>query len=172
MDNEQNRQPEIVRPDQQSTYKPGEKGFAVFMLLVGLFFTWQSVLIYARKPGASSCGAVPLFCSVIIDLLAVLILITEWKKGTVSAGEHASGMVRAALRYLAPLDIVVVCIFVAVYCVALYLGLGFMIVTPVFLWGTMTFLSRGNYIKNILWTVLCMVFIYLVFRMLFSVILP
>jgi hypothetical protein len=47
-----------------------------------------------------------------------------------------------------------------------------MIATPIFLWCTMSFLSRGKFVKNLLWTALCMLFIYLVFRVLFSVVLP
>ena len=161
-----------IRPDQAPEFQPGEKGFAVFLLLVGLFFTWQSVLLYQKAPGASGSGAVPLFCSVVIDLLAIAILITDRKKQSVSSGQPFSAAVKNAVAYLANRDVVVMILLILAYCAALYLDVGFMIATPVFLWVGMSYLSRKNYLKNVLWTALCMLFIYLVFRVLFSVVLP
>ena len=162
----------VIRPDEKPEFQPGEKGFAVFLLLIGQFFTWQSLLLYQKAPGASGSGAIPLFCSVVIDLLAIVILIADRKKQSVSSGKPFGQAVKNAFRYLANRDVVVMAALVLVYCVILYLGVGFMIVTPVFLWVGMTYLSRGNYGKNIIWTALCMLFIYLVFRVLFSVVLP
>ncbi len=161
-----------IRPDEQKPFQPGEKGFAIFLLVIGLFFTWQSVLLYQKAPGASSCGAVPLFCSALIDLFAVAILITDRKKHSVNSGLSLGAAARNALHHLVSLDILVMAALVLIYCIALYVGAGFMLATPVFLWAGMTYLSRGNYVKNLLWTALCMLFIYLVFRVLFSVILP
>lgn len=162
----------LTRPDEQKPYKSGEKGFAVFLLALGLFFTWQSVLLYRQAPGASSYGAVPLFCSVVIDIMAIAILITDRKKQSESSGLPVGQVVKNTLKYLFSIDIIVMLVLVAVYCAALYLGAGFMFATPVFLWLGMTYLSRGDYLKNILWTALCMGFIYLIFRVLFSVVLP
>ena len=58
------------------------------------------------------------------------------------------------------------------YCIALNLKVGFYIATPVFLWVSMCYLMRKDYVKNILWTALCMAFILVVFRFIFSVMLP
>lgn len=167
--NEENK---TIRPDQTPDFQPGEKGFAVFLLLIGLFFTWQSVLLYQKAPGASGSGAVPLFCSVVIDLFAIAILVTDRKRRSINSGKPFGEVVRNTLAYLASRDVVVMILLVVVYCVALFLEVGFMIATPIFLWVGMCYLSRKNYVKNIIWTALCMLFIYLVFRVLFSVVLP
>ena len=161
-----------IRPDEQAPYQPGEKGFAVFLLLIGLFFTWQAVKLYQQAPGASSYGAVPLFCSALIDLFAILILIFDRNKKSANSGQPFAAAVKNVAKYLFNADILVVLAMVVVYCAALYFKLGFMLATPVFLWAIMTYLGRGNFFKNVCWTALCMVFIYLVFKVLFSVVLP
>ena len=168
MDNKEKR----TRPDAQKPYKPGEKGFAVFLLVIGLFFTWQSWKLYSSAPGASSYGAVPLFCSCVIDFMAILILITDRKKSSENSGVPFGQILKNTLRHLFSLDILIMLGLVLAYCIALYAGAGFMIATPIFLWVGMSYLSRGKFLKNILWTALCMAFIYLIFRVLFSVVLP
>lgn len=163
---------EQPKQSEEKHMKPGEKGFALFLLAIGAFFSWQSWLLYAKNPSASSNGAVPLFCSLMIVAFSIIIFITDWKKSSENTEKGLGNAFKKFLSYLFPFDVWVMILFVVIYCVALYVGLGFMIVTPIFLWGSMTFLSRGNYAKNILWTAICMAFIYVVFRMLFSVVLP
>ena len=75
-------------------------------------------------------------------------------------------------RYAVPKDVVVMLVAVLAYCVALLMGLSFYIATSLFLYGTMCYLTRKNYLKNVLWTALVMAFIVVVFRMLFSVVFP
>jgi hypothetical protein len=36
----------------------------------------------------------------------------------------------------------------------------------------MSFLGKGNYVKNVLWTALTMAFIFVVFQFMFSVVMP
>lgn len=159
-------------PENEITHQPGEKGFAIFLLLIGLFFTWQSVILYQQAPGASSYGAVPLFCSAAIDILAIAILITDRNKKSMNSGKPLKEAISNMAHHLFRRDIVVMVGLVLLYCVALYMNVGFMIATPIFLWIAMTYLGRGNMVKNLLWTAICMVFIYLVFQILFSVVLP
>ena len=54
----------------------------------------------------------------------------------------------------------------------MYLGLSFYIATALFLWGSMTYLMKGSYLKNILWTAILIVFAVVVFRMIFGVVFP
>jgi hypothetical protein len=61
---------------------------------------------------------------------------------------------------------------IAAYCAALLLHISFYIATPLFLWGAMCYLMRQNYLKNLLWTALCMGFIALFFEVLFNISLP
>lgn len=161
-----------ISSDEEQPFQPGEKGFAVVLLLFGLFFIWQSIKLYLQAPGASSYGAVPLFCSAAITVFSVAILITDRKKRSVNTDQPFKTVLRNTLSHVVSRDILVVVACAFAYCVALYLGVGFMIATPVFLWGVMTYLSGGNYLKNLFWTALCMLFIYLVFQVLFSVVLP
>jgi hypothetical protein len=167
-----NEEKDLNQAEETQKFRPGEKGFAVFLLIFGLFFTWQSWKLYQESPEVSSYGTVPLFCSAVITLLSLVIIIVDWKKKSVSTGKPIGEVIKAALSYLFAQDVLVMIVLVLVYCITLYMGLGFMIVTPLFLWISMSYLSRGNYVKNILWTALCMLFIYLVFKMLFSVVLP
>lgn len=154
------------------THNSGEKGFAVVLLLLGLFFTWQSYLMFREDPVASSYGAVPLFCSGLITVLALCIIIIDRKKRSPSSGKPLKEVLSLAVRHVAKRDILVMLGLILLYCLALYLNAGFMIATPIFLWVSMTWLGRGNYLKNLLWTAICMVFIYLVFKVLFAVVLP
>jgi hypothetical protein len=163
---------EKTKDTRQPELQTGEKGFTVFLLLVGLFFTWQSWKLYCNAPGASSYGAVPLACSVMITVFALAILLTNLKKHTPLHGLALGQKLKTAFRTILPGDVLVIVGLGVAYCLALYLDAGFMIATPIFLWCTMSFLSRGKFVKNLLWTALCMLFIYLVFRVLFSVVLP
>jgi hypothetical protein len=160
-----------VLPD-NSALQPGEKGFTLFLLLVGLFFTWQSWLLYCKDPGASSYGAVPLACSSLIVLFALATIFVDRKKKTPVSGLSLWNTVKEVFVSVFPQDMFVILCMVLAYSVGLYVKLGFMIITPIFLWCGMTYLSRGNYLKNLLWTALCMGFIYVVFKLLFSVVLP
>ncbi|MCD8123784.1 MAG: tripartite tricarboxylate transporter TctB family protein [Lachnospiraceae bacterium] len=156
----------------QAPFKSGEKGFAVFLLLFGLFFLYQSILLYQEYPGASSCASIPLFVSALIVIFSVAIIITDRKAPSENHGLPVGEIVKKTLGYMVPKDVLIMMAFILLYCVALYMGLGFYIATPIFLWGGMSYLMAKDYVKNILWTALCMAFILVVFRLIFSVVLP
>ena len=161
--------------EQKKTEAPfvaGEKGFAVFLLLIGLFFTYQSVLLWQRYPGISACAAVPLFVSVLIVIFAVAILIIDRNKDSVNHGKSVGEIVKATFTYIFPRDVLVIMGLVLLYCIGLYLGFGFYVCTPIFLWVGMSYLLHKDYVKNLLWTALCMAFILVIFTYLFSVVLP
>ena len=156
----------------QAPFVPGEKGFAVFLLAFGAFFLWQSVVLYGEHPGADSAGAVPMFVSALIVILALAIIITDRKAPSVNKGLAAGEVLKKTLGYMFQKDVLVEMVLILAYCIALNFGLGFYIATPVFLWVSMCYLMRKDYVKNILWTALCMAFIVIVFRFIFSVMLP
>lgn len=151
----------------------GEKGFAVVLLLAASFFLYQSALLWADKPGFDGPAVIPLISSGAVTLLALITVIRNIfaKKPPVGAVVRRNAA-RQAVAYLLPANIVVAIASIIIYCILLRLGVSFYILTPVFLWGLMTFLSRGGYIKNLVWTAICMAFILLVFRLLFGVMLP
>ena len=156
----------------QAPFAPGEKGFAVFLLIFGAFFLWQSVKLYLQVPGADSAGAVPMFVSAVIVILAIAIIISDRNAPSVNQGLTFVGMFRQTLGFIFQKDVLVELILILAYCFALNFGLGFYIATPLFLWISMCYLLRRDYVKNLLWTALCMAFIIVVFRFIFSVVLP
>lgn len=153
-------------------YHPGEKGFAVFLFAFGLFFFYQSSLMYQKKPGAASYAAVPLFVSLLIIVFSVLIFIFDLKKESVNQGLSIGEKIKNTLLYVFQKDVLVVMIFILIYCIALIKGIGFYIITPFFLWSSMSYLMRKNYLYNILWTILSLLFIYLMFSFAFNVVMP
>ena len=80
--------------------------------------------------------------------------------------------IKKGLQFAFPMDTLVILGGILIYCLLLSLGVSFYIATPLFLYGSMCYLMRGNFVKNILWTAIVMAFIILVFRMLFSVVFP
>lgn len=173
--------------DDQKPFLSGEKGFAVFWLLFGLFFFWQSVLLYQEHPGIDSCASIPLFVSGAIVVCALIILFIDRNAPSKSHGKPVKEVIQDSLITMFPLDIVVALVMMLIYCIALNMGLGFYPSTFCFLWILMTWFMRNQYIrnrqfdgkifgkiaiKNILWTAICLIFILLVFTYLFSVVLP
>jgi len=156
----------------ENPFQPGEKGFAFFLLIFGGIFFYQSILMYQKEPGASSYAAVPLFVSGLIVIFSIAIIISDWKKASQNHGLSFGGVLKQTMKYMLPTDVLVTFALILLYCAALYLGLGFVYATPVFLWISMSYLMRKNYVKNLLWTGLCMAFILLVFSYMFSVVLP
>lgn len=51
---------------EEKPFRSGEKGFAVFWLLFGGYFFYQSMKLYQKYPGLDSCAAVPLFVTGVI----------------------------------------------------------------------------------------------------------
>ena len=153
-------------------FHPGEKGFAVFLMLFGGFFLWRSILLYLAHPGLGDCAALPLFLSALIILFSVCILVVDRKKESETSGKSAGETAQFTARYLFPKEVLAVILLIVVYCASLYFGLGFYIATPAFLYVGMCYLMRKNYLMNILWTALCTGFIAVIFSFVFQVMLP
>lgn len=154
----------------------GEKAFTVALFLVGLFFLVQSIQLWLRvsPPRISSAAALPLFCSLVWTIFSFVGILENIRKTTPLSGV-AGGFaqrLKEGLRYTFPKEVLVLLLAIVVYCASLLLHLSFYIGTPLFLWGSMCYLMKKGYVKNILWTAICMAFIVLVFRMLFGVVLP
>ena len=150
----------------------GEKVFAVVLLILGVAALGLSLELWFRMsaPRISSAAAMPLFVSAMWTVMALLTVIENFKLKTPLTGKEKK--VWAGLRYAMPREVVVMLLAILAYCVVMLLGVSFYIATSLFLYGTMCYLTRKNYIKNILWTALVMAFIVVVFRMLFSVVFP
>lgn len=163
-----------AEPVQEEKYPlaAGEKVFAVVLLILGIAALGLSLELWLRmsEPRIASAAAMPLFVSAMWTIMALLTVIENFKLKTPLTGKEKK--IWAGLRYAMPVEVVVMLLAIFAYCVALLVGLSFYIATPLFLYGTMCYLTRKDYLKNILWTAIVMAFIVLVFRMLFSVVFP
>ena len=152
--------------------RPGEKMFPVLLLIAGVLITREAWGMYKRSPELSGYGTVPLFCGVMIILLSVVIIITNMFHKSEIAGMPLKDKAVAVVKHLFSLDVLVMLAMIIVYCVLMANGVPFVIASPVFLWAAMTYLERGNYVKNILFTAIVMAFVILVFKVGFHVVLP
>ncbi|MDT3843223.1 MAG: tripartite tricarboxylate transporter TctB family protein [Bacillota bacterium] len=153
----------------------GEKVFAIVLLITGLTAFAMALELWGRmkEPKIASAAAVPVFVSGLWSLMALLTVIENVKQSTpLSAKKNPAEKIRAAIGYALPANVLVVIGMILVYCGLLVQGISFYIATPLFLYGSMCYLTRKDYVKNILWTAIVMAFIILVFRMLFSVVFP
>lgn len=155
--------------------EPGEKVFTIVLLVCGLIAFGLALQLWLRmsQPRISSAGALPLFVTSLWVILTLMALLENRKLTSPLSGlKDKKEQILKGLRYAFPLDVAVMLCFIIGYCTALYFGLSFYIATPLFLYGGMCYLSRKNFVKNLLWTAVVMAFIVLVFRILFGVIFP
>lgn len=152
--------------------KPGEKVFPVLLLIVGILVTKESWGMYKRSPELSGYGTVPLFCGAMITLLSIVIIITNMFHKSDISGMSLKEKAAAVVKHLFSLDVLVMLVMIIAYCVLLANGIPFIISSPIFLWASMTYLERGNFVKNILFTAIVMAFVILVFKVGFHVVLP
>jgi len=156
--------------------RQGEKAFAIAFFLLGAAAFWQSLQLWLSlsPPRAASAGALPLFVSAVWMVLSFVIVIENIRKKTPLSGRIGSRFdaIWQGLSYLFPRPVAIMLIATVAYCAALLLSVGFYISTSIYLWCTMCYLTRKNFLKNILWTGMCMGFIYVVFGLMFNVLLP
>lgn len=152
--------------------RPGEKVFPVLLLIAGVLITREAWGMYKRSPELSGYGTVPLFCGVMITLLSIVIIITNMFHKSEISGMPLKDQAVAVVKHLFSLDVLIMLAMIIVYCVLMANGVPFVIASPIFLWVSMTYLERGNYVKNILFTAIVMAFVILVFKVGFHVVLP
>ncbi len=149
--------------------RPGEKTFTVVLLTLGvvLFACALRLWFESDEPRIASAAALPLLITCVWVLLAFIILIENIGKEAESKKNLA-----AAAFDIFPVNVIKVIAVVVMYCLLLFFGVGFYILTPLFLWGTMCMLGKGGYIKNLLWSAACMAFVYVVFTLMLNVVMP
>lgn len=162
----------------EHSLEAGEKVFSFILLIVGVIALKLSVDLWfsislRRGPRIASAAAVPVFVSALWVIMSLWTVIENFKLTTPLS--HIQGMgekIMKALAYALPLNVIIMLALIVAYCVALVEGVSFYIATPAFLYISMCYLTRKDYVKNILWTGIVMAFIVLVFRVLFSVVFP
>lgn len=173
MEEEVNTDDMIIK--KEHSLEAGEKVFAIVLLVIGLAAFGLALELWFRmsEPRIASAAAMPLFVSGLWVIMAVLTVIENVKLTTpLTALSSLKDKVWSGLCYAIPKNVVVMLLAILAYCVMLLVGISFYIATPLFLYGTMCYLLKKDFLKNILWTAIVMAFIILVFRMLFSVVFP
>ena len=156
----------------------GEKVFSFILLIVGVIALKLSVDLWfsislRRGPRIASAAAVPVFVSALWVIMSLWTVIENFKLSTPLSKVKGMGeKIMKALAYALPLNVLIMFVLIVAYCVALVEGVSFYIATPAFLYISMCYLMRKDYVKNILWTGIVMAFIVVVFRLLFSVVFP
>lgn len=159
--------------DKGAPLKPGEKLFTCVLLAIALLMLSQSALLWRQSPGLSGPAAIPLLSSALVSAFLVIAVFRNVKKPTETRRDApVRERIGQALRTALPRDVIVALLGIAAFCALLACGLSFYLAAPVFLWGMMTWLSRGNALKNLLPAALCTAFVYLVFDLLFRVRMP
>ena len=156
----------------------GEKVFSFVLLIVGLIALKLSVDLWfsiplRRGPRIASAAAVPVFVSGLWVILAFITVLENFGLSTPLSKVQGMGTkIIKAIQYAMPINVAIMLAAIVAYCAALVEGVSFYIATPLFLYFSMCYLMRRDYLKNIIWTACVMAFIVLVFRMLFSVVFP
>lgn len=166
---------EVKKSMEPPVLAPGEKLFTLILLLTGMIAVVLAVQLWQKVDGpkSSSAAAVPLFVAVVWAVLSFFMLIDNMReKSPLDSLKTMAEKVKAGIAYVLPPSVRWIILFCVIYCVLMYLGLSFYIATALFLWGSMTYLMKGSYLKNLLWTAILIVFAVVVFRMIFGVVFP
>lgn len=150
--------------------EPGALAFAAVVLLLGgaAFAMALRLWLEMKEPREASAAALPLFVS------ALWVLMALWNLLACRAAEDGRKRAEAAepLRHALPPRVLGMLGMIAAFCLLLYLGVGFVIAAPLFLYAAMCFLLRGDYGRNLLRAAAVTALIVLVFRAAFGVVLP
>lgn len=152
--------------------KPGERVFNLVLLALGIYITIESWKMYRESPSLSGYGTVPLICGILLTVLSAYALVRAFMAPGGIAGLSFRRKTMAVVRHLFSIDVLVTLLLIIAYCVSMAAGAPFVIATPVFLWISMTYLRRGAYLRNVLYTALVFAFVYLIFHVGFNVVLP
>lgn len=153
---------------EQRRKRPGEATFAILMLLVGAFLTWQSLAIEGEMT-LSSPAAFPLAASVMMTFAAGIVVAKTLRMPVAAKGLAANARMLGA--QILPLRIVIFAGMIAAF--AGLLGpLGFLPASFLFLFAAIQFLWRRHPAKTLLLTLVALVFAYGLFRLAFQVVLP
>ena len=144
--------------------RPGELVFVILLLLASLWLFWQSILISGFS-GLSTPGVFPMLASglMVVSTLSIL-------RDTARRAPGGHGFNRF-LEEITPLRQAVMLGLVAFY-VVLRPSFGFVITSGLFLFASISFLWRRNFLLKAGLSAFALAIIYLIFRIAFQVVLP
>jgi putative tricarboxylic transport membrane protein len=140
----------------------GELGFNALLFIISLVLLWAAWDI-AGFTSLSSPGALPMAVAFAMVVTSGLILLDNFRH---SKGEHS-----LFLRDILPPVVIVMVLFIAGYAVLL-VPLGFLPTSFLFLALSIIYLRRGGLIYATLVSVAALFCVYVVFRLIFTVLMP
>lgn len=150
--------------EQQTTRRPGEVVFTIFLLVGSLVLLWQAYGISGFS-ALSSAGAFPMAMSAVMVVSLAITLARTLRK-------PAPAAVLERLRAeILPGTVVVFCGLILVYSLILD-WLGFIPASFLFLLTAITFLQGGRFKRALGLSLLSIICVYVVFRLVFQVVLP
>ena len=145
--------------------RPGELGFAAFLLVASLYLLWSAYGI--ENPfgpnGLSSPRSIPLATTAAMAISAVLILFNTARLPL----DRAETMARDIL----PPVVLIFAIFLVLYGVVLR-PLGFLPTSALFLIAAIKILAKRNWVWTLTVSLGSLIVIWLIFRIVFSVLMP
>lgn len=144
------------------TRKPGEAAFALILSLLSLAAVWHAYGI-AGFEALSSPGAFPMAVAAIMVISSLIIAVK-----TLRASPESD---QSFFRDVLPPAAAMMTMFILLYALALK-PLGFLPTSLIFLFVSVLILSRRGLWFSAWVSVLCLVSVYVIFRLVFSVLMP
>lgn len=157
--------------NKEEPLKPGEKGFTIFLLTFGVFALYNSLNLFLKDPRIISYGTFPLILSVLLIVFNSYVLL-NCKKKKIDIKDGQSKKTLNVLEYLLPLKVLRLLAFMILYCIALFIGIGFELSTSVFLLISIHFFCKTSLKKKLIYTAITMGSILIVFKYVFKILLP
>lgn len=150
------------QPEAEEERRPGETPFAIFLILLSLTLLWKAYGI-SEFESLSSPGAIPMAVTFLMAVTAAIILMQTLKLKL--------NPKEVFLTDIFPMRVLVMSGFIVGFALILQ-PLGFIPSAMLFLTLSIKFLFRRNILKSALLALLCLTIIYVVFRLVFSVLMP
>jgi putative tricarboxylic transport membrane protein len=149
--------------------RPGEAVFAIFLLIVSLVLLQQAYAISGFS-SLSSAGVFPMLAAATM-VGAIVAALWQLRTAPVPADEATEGRLARFGREILPLTIIVFLALTVAYMLALE-RVGFLISSAAFLFLSIWYLYRRNPLLIAAISAGALAVIYVVFRYVFSVLLP
>ena len=144
--------------------KPGETVFGFLMLGLSLFLFWQSYEI-AGFTALSSPGSLPLAASGLMVIAAVIAIVDDFRRPI------ENHQIQHFFEQILPLSVALMIGIIFLFAIMLE-TVGFIITAFVFLVASIQLLHRKSIATSLLVSAVALVFVYLIFRIIFVVVLP
>lgn len=148
------------------TRRPGELAFAAVLVIFSLLAAWQAWRISGFS-SPSSPGMFPMFAAAAMLVSGLVILADAARRRP----ERDRGVAAAFIAEVTPVKLIVFSAMIVAYMLALQ-PVGFVVSSFVFLFASMAWLHRGHPLASLVVSAASLALIYVVFRHVFSVVLP